>query len=99
MNIEEKLELLRDYYCANRKVGFTTLLKEGTNNYSKSKFIVAYKKDDWKYLNCSLNEIVSWNSLDVLKRHNKPLAIDNDVMYMLLNESLQRIEELKLKIK
>jgi len=99
MKIKEKLEILRDYYDSNRKVGHTTLLKEGTKNYSKDKLIVAYKKECIGFLEVKPSEIISWSNLNALHGNKKPIVIDNDVMSCLLNETLEKITKLERKIK
>jgi hypothetical protein len=96
MKIREKLEALRNYFEVTRRVGHTTLLKEGTNNYNKDKLVLAYKKEDYGNLNCKPSEIISWRNLDGLNGRKKPLAIDNGVMWLMLKEAVEYIDELEM---
>lgn len=101
MKIKEKLEILRDYYDKTRQVGHTTLVKEGTNNYKKPKLILVYKKDEHTYFDVKSDELISWKSLhnqDLLGQ-NKPLAIDNGVMWLMLDEAIKEINKLESHIK
>lgn len=98
MKIKEKLEELRIYYL-RRKLGNTTLMKEGTNNYTKDKLVVTYDHNYGRDLGIKDNERISWRNLKTLRGHNKPLAIDNSVMSIMLNETLDLIDELEEEIK
>ena len=97
MNIKEKLEALRAYYETTRQVGHSTLMMKGTDTYEREKLILDYKKSHFEYRNCKPAEIISWHRLEALKGNNKPLAIDNGVMWVILNETLNYIEELESK--
>jgi len=98
MNIKDKLVALRNYFEVTRQAGHTTLLKEGVNNYKRDKFILAYKKEEHTHFDCKPSEIVSWQGMNesTFIGHNKPLAIDNGVMWLMLDEALQYIETLEL---
>jgi AAA+ ATPase superfamily predicted ATPase len=97
MAIKEKLQALKDYYKINRKVGHSTLMKEGTNNFKDKKFILAYKKEYSDFYGCKPEDIISWCRLnsDSLKGHKRPLAIDNGIMFELLRETLEELEKLE----
>lgn len=96
MNIQQKLESLKNYYEVTRAVGHTTLLKQGTLNYDREKLILVYKKEEYdEIFKCKLSELISWNNLNGLLGHKKPLAIDNSAMWLLLKESLEYIDELE----
>ena len=95
MKIEEKLRILRDYYLFTRNVGHTSLMKDGTKNYTKEKFVLGYKKECFGELECKPSDVISWHNLDALKGHIKPLAIDNSVMSTLLDEVLNEITSLQ----
>lgn len=97
MKIKEKLQALKDYYEINRKVGHSTLMKEGTNNFKDKKFILAYNKDYSDFYGCTPEDIISWKIFKAysLKGHARPLAIDNGVMFELLRESLEEIRRLE----
>lgn len=95
MNIKQKLEFLKAYYEVTRKVGHSTLMKKGTDNYDKNKLVIAYDKASGKTLDLKYDEIVSWNDLTHLIGHNNPIAIDNDVMLKMLEETLEYIKELE----
>jgi hypothetical protein len=104
MNIIEKLEVLKHYYVCTRNVGHTALMKEGTKHYEREKFILGYKKKFYNELECKSSELISWNNLNALYGAKKPLVIDNSVMCILLDESLQKMNKLEeenknLKIK
>ena len=97
MNIVEKLKELKEYYKNTRKVGHTSLVREGIKNYSDPKFVMGYKKSDSRFLQCDKNEVISWVGLnkDTLRGFKRPLVIDNSVMDMLVTDSLTKIEELE----
>jgi len=95
MKIEEKLRILRDYYYFTRNVGHTSLMKDGTKNYLKEKFILGYKKENFGELECKPLEMISWDNLNALKGYKKPLVIDNSVMLSLLNGALEEISSLQ----
>jgi hypothetical protein len=97
MKIKEKLEILENYYSATRQVGHTTLLKEGLKNYSRDKFVLSYKKEYGIELGCNPKDVISWYSLNAtsLAGFNRPLAIDNAVMHMMLRDILEEMNELE----
>lgn len=98
MNIKEKLEFLKNYYEVNRSVGHTTLMLQGTDN-TEEKLVLTHTKEFGRELGYKLEETVSWNNLNGLRGHNKPLAIDNGVMWLMLNETLEHINKLELENK
>lgn len=93
MNIKQKLESLKNYYEVTRGVGHTTLLKEGTLNSDRDKFVLVYGKS--KHFETPFSQLISWTMLKDLRGHNKPMAIDNSAMQLLLRESLEYINELE----
>lgn len=97
MTLKEKLETLLHYYISTRQVGHTTLLKEGTENYKNDKLILSSRKTDHDFLNVKDYEIISWKGMQShsLHGHNKPLAIDNGVMFLILTECLEEFERLE----
>ena len=95
MKVIEKLRMLRDYFEMTRNVGHTTLMKEGTNNYKRDKLILAPKKEYYSFFECKSSEVISWDNLNALIGHKKPLIIDNGTMWVLLNESLKEITKLE----
>lgn len=99
MKIKQKLETLLHYYISTRQVGHTTLLKEGIENYKKDKLILSFNKVDHTFLNVKPSEIISWKGIQShsLNGYNKPLAIDNGAMYILLEETLAEIDRLENK--
>jgi len=95
MKIEKKLEILLQYYLSTRRAGHTTLMKEGTNHYDKDFFVLAHNMEYGETMGFGPKSAVSWQNLDKLIGHNKPLAIDNGPMTELLADVLVRIEALK----
>ena len=95
MRLVKKLELLLNYYLINRKVGHTAVLKEGTKHYDKDLLILASYAKDWQFLECKPNQIISWQNLDKLCGHAKPLVIDNESLIEILSETIEELEKLK----
>lgn len=95
MKILEKLQDLLAYYEATRRVGHTTLMKKGIENYDKEKFVLTYSIDAGECIGIKRDEIISWQRLDKLRGHNKPLAIDNGTMFVILNEVTDTIKALQ----
>ena len=93
MKIKEKLEIIRHYYATTRQVGHTTLMKEGTNNTDK-KFVLVFKKLG-KVFGCDEKDQVSWNNLKRLIGEDRPMVIDNGVVWLMLNEAIKEIERLE----
>jgi len=96
MKLKEKLEILADYFAKSRRVGHTRLMRNGIDNV-KDKLVLGYKKECRNEFNCGSEEIISWVNFkkEDLAGYKKPLAIDNSVMIMLLNESLNEINKLE----
>lgn len=95
MKIEKKLEKLLHYYLATRQVGHTTLMKEGTNHYDKDFFVLTMNMKHGDAIELNPKNIISWENLDKLHGHNRPLAIDNGLMTELLIDTILRIEALE----
>jgi len=99
MKIEKKLETLLQYYLSTRNAGHTTLMREGTTHYDRPFFILVHHTEYGKNLNYgNIKDIISYQNLDKLIGHSRPLAIDNGVMAELLADALMRIEALKDEI-
>lgn len=99
MSIKSKLKYLHDYYLINRRVGHTRLLKEGTDNYKGDKFILCYNMEHGKAMGFNPNkEVLSWQSMEKLLGHKKPLAIDNETIIVILDETLKEINKLENEI-
>ena len=94
MKIEKKLEKLFHYYLATRQVGHTTLMKEGINHYDKDFFVLTMNMNHGDDMGLNLKNIVSWQNLDKLQGHKRPLAIDNGTMAELLIDAIMRIDAL-----
>ena len=97
MKIKEKLEILRSYYNSNRRVGHTNLMRKGTDNVD-NKLVLVYKKLGSVY-GCKESDQISWHKIKGLIGQDKPLVIDNGVMWCLLNEAIDEIEELEISNK
>lgn len=95
MNIKQKLEFLKAYYEVTRKVGHSTLMKKGTDRYKRNKVVLMYNKECGFDFGFKPHEIVSWRNLNDLVGHSAPLAIDNGVMFKMLEETLEYIQELE----
>jgi len=97
MDLKKRLHILKKYYGDTRGIGHTALLKHGFMNYGKDKLVLTFDKDQGLYFGAKLSEIITWNHLEKLTRHNKPLIIDNSVMYCMLGEIINYINELEAK--
>lgn len=95
MKTLKKLEELLTYYTINRKVGHTTLLKEGTKNHQGKKFVLCHCKRDYQFLEVKPEEVISVENIEALRGCNTPLILDNDAMIVILSESIKKINELK----
>jgi hypothetical protein len=96
MKTIEKLNELLAYYYATRQCGHTMLMKEGTEHYDREILVLARDMSAGDNLNLNSKQIVSWSSnLDKLRGQNKPLAIDNGTMMIILRETLLEFELLE----
>lgn len=98
MNITEKIKELLQYYLVNRKVGHTTLLKHGIDNfgYRDQKFFVLCKNMvDHTFFGVKSKNVVSWCNIEKLRGYNRPIAIDNGAMIELLSESLSELSKIE----
>lgn len=98
MKIKEKLKILYNYYNFTRKVGHTSLLKIGIDNFKDDKIVLVGLNRCCTYINESINNVISLNSLNKLIGKNLPMAIDNDALSIILNESINEIEKLEQEI-
>lgn len=98
MKIKDKLKTLCNYYNFTRKVGHTTLLRKGTDNFEEDKLILAYNKHCHTHLNQPPDNVVSLSNLNSLRDKRTPLVIDNDALSMILADSLNEIERLEAEI-
>jgi len=94
MKTKEKLEILRNYYYSTRGKGHTTLMRKGTDNV-KDKLVLCYNYQSGEDLRFKNNELISWHGLKKLYGHNKPLAIDNGTMTVILESAIEEIERLE----
>lgn len=90
----DRLEILLSYYKENRQVGHTTLMREGVSHYDKEKLVLTHSLAHSNDLGCKDDEIISWNSIDKLRGHKKPIAIDNATMFLMLSEAISEIEKI-----
>lgn len=95
MKIQKKIEMLLHYYSTTRKAGHSTLLKEGTKHYDKDFLVLAWHKSDYDFLEIKPQQVVSWDNLDILRGNNKPMVIDNGVLFEILGDVLMKIESLE----
>jgi len=95
MNIINKIEHLRIYLLTSRGVGHSTLMKVGTNNYRKDKFVLCSEQRVGDSLGLRRSEILSLGSLETLRSHNKPLAIDNSALVQIFTDILLKVKELE----
>lgn len=56
--------------------------------------LIQLKKSN-TYLSLKIEEAIAWNSFNNIKSHNISLMINNGVMRVMLNETLQYIESLE----
>lgn len=95
-SVAYKLQELLTYYLATRQCGHTTLMKQGRDNYTGQKLILAADYKSGKELSSDPNkEVISLNSLEKLRGSNKPLAIDNATMTILLQDTLDELLRLE----
>jgi len=95
MKIKEKIQAIRDYFDFTRQVGHTTLMKKGIDNYDKDKLVLTHKKEEYDWLGLKPTEVISWHNLNALKGNKKPLVIDNGILWLMLNETIEYINELE----
>lgn len=95
MKVKEKIRQLLIYYGTCRRVGHTALMKEGTNHYEKEKLVLTHTMAHGEDLGFNHNEIVSWQNLEKLCGHSKPMVIDNYALFTILTETLKEIEKLE----
>lgn len=95
MKILEKLELLAHYYESTRRVGHTTLVKQGTDTYDKPFLVLTYNAEGDPFTNVDRKNIISSQNPNRLRGEEKALAIDNGAMLTLLNESIEEIIKLQ----
>jgi flagellar hook-associated protein FlgK len=73
-------------------------MKEGTSHYDKDFFTLTYNMQHGDSLGLNPKNIISWQNLNKLIGHHRPLAIDNSTMTELLGDVLSRIEIQKEEI-
>lgn len=96
MKLKEKLNTIYEYYLHNRQVGHTLLLKDGTRNFQKDFFVLAHQQSDHDYLDIKSEQVVSWKSdMSKLKGHQKPIAIDNATLTVMLRDILEELDRLE----
>lgn len=93
MKIKEKLETIHHYYVKNRQAGHTSLMRNGVLHTDKKLVLVHKPMSD--IFGCKNQDQVSWHSLHKLIGQDKPLAIDNGVMTLMLQEAIEEIERLE----
>lgn len=98
MTIKEKLITLFNYYEATRGVGHTTLMKDGFDNYPDKKILLTCHYSHSQQLKAKKDEIVTWNNMEKLRGHKRPLAIDNGTIIEILNETIGEIDRLEKEI-
>jgi hypothetical protein len=99
MNIKKKLSELLTYYGSTRNTGHTTLLKEGTKHYDRPFFVLVHNANYGTELGIDPKDTVSYQNLDKLRGHKRPIVFDNGVMRELLSDALMRIESLEAENK
>lgn len=97
MDIITKLNVLYQYYKLTRGVGHTTLMKKGVENFDKDTLILTPNMNAGEVLGFNKDQIVTWNSLNKLRGHNKPLAIDNGTMMIILEDVIKELQNEKKK--
>lgn len=93
--ILNKLTLLYSYYAGTRQIGHTTLMKKGTDNFKDRKVVLFHNIAAGKNFRYKNNEIVTWNSLDRLRGCDRPMAIDNGTMMVILDDTINEITTYK----
>jgi hypothetical protein len=96
MKALNKLKELLTYYEGSRQSGHTTLMRKGTDHYAeRKKFVLAFNAAHGDNMGFKVDEVISWQNLSKLRGHNKPLAIDNGSMLMILRDTISEIEVLE----
>lgn len=101
MDIRNELENLCAYYASTRGVGHTDLIKKGTDLYDKENkhynvicSNIDLAKREWGHKGKSLNHVgVS------IKGTDAPLVFDNSAIVILLQEAINKIDELEKEVK
>ena len=102
MKLDKEIHKLRNLLSVigTRKVGHTTLMKRGADNYDKKFGIVGMSTDDAKLLvgdnmdlaiPASLKSLVRFDGMDI------PVAIDNSVWYTVISDVISILEKSMLK--
>jgi hypothetical protein len=98
MTIQKKLSDLLFYYESTRRIGHTTLMKKGTDNYGDNKCILAFNMEHGNNMGFKPKEIITLQNLDRTKGSSRPMAIDNGTMIVLLTETLKEFGKLEREI-
>ena len=84
-----------------RRVGNTSLMKEGINNYQGDKILVAYNNEHGNTILEDKTDgisIVSVNNIESLIGSNKPIAFDNFALHIIFEEALREINRLQEQV-
>ena len=93
-----QIEALLQYYRTNRAVGHTTTMIEGAAN-TDCIVIVANEKQAYIRERLTGQTVLSINNLNQrLRGMNKPLAIDNSAIYLILQRLLEEIDDRDQKL-
>jgi len=99
MTIKEKIETIIMYMATNRQAGHSTLMRVGTDNFQRDKFILTKNLKQGDQYKCLRSEIVSLGSLGKLRGHDRPLAIDNHALVTIFDQAVSELTEQEEEIK
>jgi len=95
MDIINTIEHLRIYLLTSRGVGHSTLMKIGTNNYKRDKFVLCSERRIGESLGLRKSETLSMDSLQTLRGDNRPMVMDNSALVQMFSDILLKVKELE----
>jgi len=99
MEIKQTLKEISTYYQITRQAGHTTLMEQGTANYPKDKLVLCLNMGHGNTMKLKRSEIVPLDSLERLRGHNTPLAIDNGVLIEIFDQTVLEYAKLEKSAK
>ena len=92
MEMLKILNELNGYYISTRQAGHTTLMKRGTSNYEQKKLVLFVNKSH-VHPDIRRDEVVTLGSIDRLRGHNLPLAIDNGTLSYMFQKTYDEVKQ------
>ena len=98
MKTLEMLETLAIYYDGNRQVGHTRTMLNGAKNVDCLVLFPTHSIAQTWRKEIPAARVVTLGNLQSLRGPNKPLAVDNSSMYVILSASISEIKKLKAEL-